>query len=115
MNENYTRTYIVESENNNRIDISVKYDIGGYSYSYYREIERGYYFSITPYFTNGLCKTYHAFSGGRCLMVPCKRKNKKDFEKAISMIEEYTDMYLQEILDENNINMPYDTYTESRD
>lgn len=70
-----------ERDNNNVLEVTFGYDLGGFSYATYREYPRGYYLRVLPMerkVCNGLItESYTAFTGVSELIHPCARKSAK--------------------------------------
>lgn len=110
-NDKYVRTYVVDGDSANRVDVSIYYDKDGYSYTDYSAHERGYYFSITPYTLTDTCKSYRAYSGGKTLAYACNRKSQASFDKATRLVDTFVEWYMQDVLDRNGLTLASDEYT----
>ena len=113
MAKRYTRTYKVEGEGVNRLDAEVYYDLGGMNYFTGRVESRGYWFSLQPYESDGICRSFVAFSGVKTCVLPCGRQSAKRFEEAKGMLDALIDEHMAAFCAENALTLVGDGYEES--
>lgn len=84
--------------------ISVDYDLGGYSYVSSRNVERGYYLHFQPVersFYDGYCTVRcEPRRGTKMLLFTVSRKSQKQLEKAIELAKE---SYIERIMLANGL------------
>lgn len=91
-----------ERDNNNCIEVTFGYDLGGFSYATYRERPRGYYLRVLPMerkVRNSLItESYTAFTGVSELIHPCARKSAKAEKVAADKADAYEKMMVDYIV-----------------
>lgn len=108
----YTREYeITESTNTtnstqpNVMTVKIYYRRNPSSFATYRQLPRGYYFSVTPENVsrkNGYTmKSFTAFSGISGCVLECNRQSKKKYEEAKAMFDDCCKKYLEPFCKEN--------------
>ena len=89
-------------DNNNCLEVTFYYDLGGYNCFTHKEESRGYYLSVTPLerkVEDGLVtECYTAFSGVRELIHPCNRKSTKAENVAREKLQAYGKMMIDYIV-----------------
>jgi hypothetical protein len=105
ISKKYIKIIENKKDNNNKLSISVYYDIGGYNLGTHKEKPRGYYISVTPverWERNGLIsESITAFTGYYDLLKPCNRKSKKAEAEALEKAPASEKMLIEYITTKN--------------
>ena len=111
-----TRTYEATGKGINKVDVEIRYELGGMNWWTGRPSPRGYYFSYQPYELGEHFRTYtvgrNGHNGVKMCVLPCERQSKKRFEKAAAMMQQLVDEYLPGWLAEDGVTIG-DEYTET--
>jgi hypothetical protein len=102
INTKYIEILENERDNNNCIEVTFGYDLGGFSYATYKERPRGYYLRVLPMERkqrDGLItESYTAFTGVSELIHPCTRKSAKAQAIATEKVTAYEKMMVDYIV-----------------
>lgn len=113
------RTYDAQGVGINKLDVEIRYELGGMNYFFGKPEQRGYYFSVSPYkYVDHGGYSSREFTVGanghgvKACILPCERRSKKRFQTACAMYDELFETFLAKWLAENGITIS-DEYVES--
>ena len=89
----------------NFLEVTVSYDIGGYSYFTCQTKKRGYYLSVSPIEVWDHCVSYQAFSGTYMLLNEVKRQSKNGEKEALRLLPEHKQRVIDYVCNEHGITL----------